>query len=243
MKRKLLVLLMVAVVLSCCIIFASCNITGITTYYPELPLDLGFSGSLTNILQVEINGHTETTTTTFAVAQKYEMVAGESRFVTYVEWRQIGDWGSTQADNSKTYLHIGDKTFELEGNTWVPSTTTTYYTYEDIYVNLAKSSSSYRSMMVNKLFGRELNDKYKTETTDKYIKYVCSGDETFIISNDKYNVILGYYYDTKLGSKETQDATFDVGSTIVPHLKADGSVGGDPTPTVPYIDTITPSML
>lgn len=243
MRRKLLVLLMVIVVLSCCVIFASCGTRRITTYYPEVPLDLEYSGSLTNVLEVEQSDHTDITTITCAVAQKYETVAGENRFVTYIEYREIGNWGSQQADTLKTYLHIGDKTFELEGNAWVPSTTTMFFTYEDVYVNLANYSDSYRSLMTNDLFGRDLNEKYRVETTDKYIKYVCQDEETFVISNDKYNVILGYYYDTKLGSKESQTATFDVGSTMVPHLKADGSVGGDPTEHVPYLNTITPSML
>ena len=239
MKRKLLVLLMVVVVLSCCIIFASCNANKITTYYPDLPLSLEFSGSLTNVLEVELNGHWETTTITCAVAQKYETVAGESRFVTYIEYREIGDWGSQQADTARTYLHVGDKTFLLQGTTWVDAPNDPYFGYDEVYVNLASSSSSYRSLMTNDLFGRQLNEKYRVETTDKYIKYICSDDETFVISNDDYHVILGYYYDTKLGSKESQTATFDVGSTTVPHLKADGSVGGETTDVVPYLDTIT----
>lgn len=241
MKRKLLVLLMVVLVMSCTITMTACN--RITTYYPDLPLDLEFNGTLTYELEVDRpENQVDKIITTFAVAQKYETVAGERRFVTYVEWRQKIS-GTSTGDNSRTYLHISDKTFRFEDSAWVEAPTTGYYNYDEVYVNLAKSSDSYRALMVNKLFGRQLNNKYKTETTNAYIKYVGHDGEMFMISNDKYNVILAYEFDTHLGSRQRQTATFKVGSTAVPHLKSDGSTGAPDTDYVPNLDQITPAML
>ena len=110
-------------------------------------------------------------------------------------------------------------------------------------------SDSFRYKMTSKLYlysggmGRELYDKYKTKTTDEYIEYICQDDETFWVSNDDYNVLLKYEYDTGLGSLEKHNATFNPGNTSVPHLTPDGTTEGATTEHVPYLNTITASML
>ena len=90
---------------------------------------------------------------------------------------------------------------------------------------------------------RELPTRYKTEVTDEYIEYVCKDDELFRVSNDEYNVVLKYYFDTKLGSIEDHNATFELNSTQVPHLTNDKTTNGAKTEHIPYLNTITSEML
>ena len=257
MKKKFTILLLTVFLLPCLLLSTACaNLFGNkpTLYYSDVPLDLVYSATLKRVLEVDRGTDpvtTERTTDLFAVAQKYETVAGEERFVTYVEWRQIGDWSRTQADNSYTFLHVEGKTFVLnEENVWKPESEigSMFYDYNSRYANIV-NSDSFRYMMTADIWlrtggtHRHFYDKYKTKTTSEYIEYVFSGDETFRISNDKYNVLLYYSYDTQKGSRQVHEATFNVNDTSVPHLTPNGSVNGAHTSVVPYLDTITAEML
>ena len=245
---------LITTLLSTSLVLTACN-KAYDVYYADVPLDLVYSGTLTDILITQSNKDktkSDKTTMTYAVAQKYENILGEEKFVTYVEWRMIGEWyGWDLVDNSYTYLNIGDTTLVLNeaGNAWVKEEDRTIYTYtyKTVYVAYDRSDS-FRYKLTAPVFLRnggsirELPQKYKTKVTDEYIEYVCKDDETFHISNNKYNVVLKYYYDTKLGSINDQEATFNVGDTKVPHLNNDGSVGGPTTEHVPYLNTITPEL-
>ena len=255
MKKKFIALLFAILILPCSFLLSACNPWRLVNdiYYSDVPLDLVYSATLHHYLETRNEAHdfTETTTTLYAVSQKYETVAGENYLVTYVEWRQIGHWwmygGPYDSDESRTFIHVAGKTFVWEGDDWVEPTSS-YYTYESIYLNI-NDSDSFRYNMTNKLWSRfgnmhrELPKKYKTQTTSEYIEYVCKDNEIFRVSNNKYNVLLKYSYDTHLGSIETQDATFNVNSTSVPHLTANGAVNGAPTGTIPHLDKITAAML
>jgi len=258
MKRKILALLLTLFVLPFSFLFAGCD-KDYTVYYPNVPLDETYCATLDHVLESFKSNdieHKDTIHDLYAIAQKYEMVAGESRFVTYVEWRSISRfWRSSSEtyednDTSITFLHIGNKTFTLENDEWVAESGW-IYTYESIYSNIA-NSDSFRYKMTSHLFlysgggGRNLHDKYKTETTSEYIEYVCPGNEIFRISNDTYNVTLKYHFyniGTTLGSREEHNATFEPGSNSVPHLTPDETTNGAKTGIVPYLDTITAAML
>ena len=123
MKKKIFALLL-SVFLPICVMLSACSLKSYDVYYSYVPLDITYSATLTNYLEVQNSAHPdfkESTTTLFAVSQKYETVAGQQRFVTYVEWRQIGHWYNNESDISYTFLHIGDKTFILneDGNAWI----------------------------------------------------------------------------------------------------------------------------
>lgn len=95
-----------------------------TKHYGLLvPLDLVYCGTCEHYLQTDRPhsdpGVCDKTKNLFAVAQKYETVVDESRLVTYMEWRQICEYGwENEPDNSHTFLYIHDveKTFALKNN-------------------------------------------------------------------------------------------------------------------------------
>lgn len=248
-KNKFLGIVLALLIFPISFLFVGCG-GDYKIYYPDVPLDKVFSATLD--YHLEAYDYQDKTTTLYAVAQKYETICGQERFVTYVEWREIGEWRRGSSDKSITFLRVGDKTFVLntDDNVWEnePESTFDFYTFKSIYLNIA-DSSSFRYKMTSKLFlysgggGRELPNKYKTETTDEYIEYVCKDNEIFRISNNANNVLLKYDYDTHLGSLEKHNATFNLDSTKVPHLTPDGTTGGAPTEHVPYLNTITPGML
>ena len=248
MNKRVIAFFMI--MLTICTIFTGCSF-GNKKYYSDVPLDLVYSATLKNYLEVydKNHDHNDTITKIFAVSQKYETVAGEERLVTYMEWRQQCEWYNTTSDISYTYLGIGDKSFVLneETHSWQEETST-YYNFASNYTNIV-NSDSFRYYMTSKIwlrYGngiREFPDKYITAKTDEYIEYTWKDGEFFRISNDDYNVLLKYDYDTHKGSREIQEATFDVGSTLVPHLTNDGTTNGVKTEHIPYLDTITASML
>ena len=263
MKKNLFAILFALFVLPLSFILAACG-DKYTDYYANVPLDLVYSATATEYLEVTNKAHDdfkETTKTFYAVSQKYETVAGEERLVTYVEWRKIGHYwmygGPYDSDVTYTFLHIGSvengKTFywnESENN-WKAGDPSPYYSYSSIYSNRT-NSDSFRYQMESPLilyYGgtvRNLYDKYKTETTKEYIEYVCKDNEIFKISNDRYNVCLKYEFNNvKHGSKNTHDATWNVGSTEVPHLTTgdNPTTNGAKTSHIPHLDKITAAML
>ncbi len=271
MKRKFLALLLTLFVLPFGFIFVGCEFPffdkNFTVYYPEVPLDETYCATLDHVLETFKSNdleHKDTTHNLYAIAQKYETVAGESRLVTYVEWRQINHWWKAadeeyeNYDTAITFLNVRivdgenviNKTFTLENNEWVKEEGW-FYTYENLYSNIG-NSDSFRFKMTSHLFrysggtGRELHDRYKTATTSDYIEYVCPGNEIFRISNNKYNVTLKYHFysvGSEIGSHEEHDANFEPGSNSVPHLTNDGTTNGTKTVVVPYLNTITAAML
>ena len=261
MKKKLLALIFALFILPCAFLLSACNHG--TVYYANVPLDLVYCATATEYLETTNEAHDnfkEKTTTLYAVSQKYEMIAGENRFVTYVEWRQIGHWwmygGPYDSDKSYTFLNVGGvdgKVFvwDEDNNNWHQGDLSSIYTYSSRYSNRT-NSDSFRYKMESPLFlyygatGRELHDKYKTETTDEYIEYVCKDNEIFRVSNDKYNVCLKYEFDNvRYGSKNMHNATWEVGSTDVPHLTTGvtPTTNGAKTSHIPHIDKITAAML
>ena len=252
MKKKIIALLGIAITLTSCSLGKDYD-----EYYSDVPLDLEYSATLYNRLETLTNDDPDkkdVTTNLYAVSQKTTTIAGTTDLATYVEWRQIGVWYNYDhlVDTSYTYLHFKDKTFALnDENKWVEQEKVVAYEpyqYISRYSNIT-DSDSFRYKMTANLFlrkgalTRHLYHKYKTATTSEYIEYVCPGDEIFRVSNDKYNVCLKYYFDTKLGSIENQVATWEVGSKEVPHLSPDGTTNGAKTSEIPYLDTITKEML
>ena len=265
MTKQIFASMLVVLMLPLCFMFTAC---GNKKFYANVPLDEVYNATLTHYLEVEQDGHPENKdkmTDLYAIAQKYETIAGESRFVTYIEWRSINDWynNSTLADTDYEfhYLHIADKVFvwyEAE-NRWLTEAQADalgsvdpdfihYREYSKVYSNRT-DSFSFRYMMESPIIlyvgatNREFPDRYKTATTNEYLEYVFPGDELFRISNDKYNVCIKYDYDTKCGSLTRHDATWNPGSTLVPHLTPDGHTTGATTEHIPHINLITAEML
>ena len=272
MKRKILSFILALFILPCCFLLSACNLFGLFNdiYYSDVPLDKVFNATMTHYLEsTSGTGFLDKTTTLYAVAQKYETVAGTQYLVTYVEWKILMHFESGDHQYSEKFLHVTDgsydgKTFiyneqddcwetEAQRNTRASLDTeddikTPFNNYGQAYLYI-NDSFSFRYKMTSNLWlrsalgPRQLPKKYITERTSEYIEYVCKDNEIFRVSNDKYNVLLKYYYDTGLGSLESQEATFNLNATTVPHLTNDNKTTGAHTDHVPYLNTITSAMM
>ena len=170
-KRNLLFLLGVSMMS-----LTACKF-GAKNYYSFVPLDKVFAATLVDILKTDYNDpeKKDVTTRYYAVSQRYAVVAGESRFVTYVEFKQDADWAKHDpewgdVEHTFLYFHAEEKTFELDDtNHWVKETVGQFnYPFKDVYLNQA-CTDSFRYKMIEPLGGpgyavpRDFYDRYQTD--------------------------------------------------------------------------------